>query len=53
MESTPNVFLTKVRRKLAERGYAGKALEAKLQELMAKPLSPELAALMEHLKRDL
>lgn len=50
MTETRNIFLDKLRRKLAERGYAGEALEAKLQELLARPLPPALAELMRRLK---
>lgn len=35
-EDTRDTFMRIVRRKLAERGYAGEALEAKLNEITSK-----------------
>jgi len=47
---TDNNFLDNLRRKLAERGYTGEALEAKLREWRARPLPPAITQLWERLK---
>lgn len=49
-DHTHNPFIDKLRHKLAERGYAGEALEAKLLELLARPLPPAVTEVMERFK---
>jgi len=53
MSYTRDIFLDKLRHKLAERGYVGEALETKLAELLARPLPPAAVELMRNLKRDM